>query len=201
MSFFGKNIKFLRTTNRLSQTAFAEIFNLNRAVIGAYEEERAEPKVEIFVKVAQYFSVDLNDLICKDLSVKPSVSDKKTYNYGIPIISEQNINEYRNSLKNNTLFTAQDFISIPKTNPNDFVAIELGSNFLISKLLKETEMINKNCIILSENGFLFPPQIMTDTVIIQKFEIIFVLKKYDSTDYNELLMKQIFEKLDSIEKK
>ena len=58
MSFFGKNIKFLRTTNRLSQTAFAEIFNLNRAVIGAYEEERAEPKVEIFVKVAQYFSVD-----------------------------------------------------------------------------------------------------------------------------------------------
>ena len=69
MSHFGKNIKKLRSIKQLSQSKFAELFDLKRASIGAYEEERAEPKTEVIIRIARYFNLSLDDLLAKDLSV------------------------------------------------------------------------------------------------------------------------------------
>ena len=46
MSFFGKNIKKIRSVKSLSQQAFADLFDLKRGTLGAYEEGRSEPKIE-----------------------------------------------------------------------------------------------------------------------------------------------------------
>ena len=46
MSYIGKNIKKIRSVKKLSQSAFADIFGLKRTSIGAYEEGRAEPKID-----------------------------------------------------------------------------------------------------------------------------------------------------------
>ena len=40
MSYIGKNIKKLRSVKGLSQAKFAELFDIKRASIGAYEEGR-----------------------------------------------------------------------------------------------------------------------------------------------------------------
>lgn len=69
MSFFGVNIKKIRQVKGLSQKAFADLFELNRGVISAYEEGRAEPKIETVLKVAHYFSLDLDDFLTKTLQV------------------------------------------------------------------------------------------------------------------------------------
>lgn len=69
MSFFGVNIKKIRQVKGLSQKAFADLFDLNRGVISAYEEGRAEPKIETVLKVAHYFSLDLDDFLTKTLLV------------------------------------------------------------------------------------------------------------------------------------
>lgn len=69
MSFLGQNIKKLRQVKGLSQQAFAELFDLKRANISSYEEKRAEPKLEFVIRIANYFSIPLNDFIERPLSV------------------------------------------------------------------------------------------------------------------------------------
>lgn len=74
MSYFGKNIKKIRSIKGLSQQAFADIFNLKRGTLGAYEEERSEPKIETLLKIANYFSISLDDLLTTDLTVNKLLS-------------------------------------------------------------------------------------------------------------------------------
>lgn len=74
MSFFGTNIKKIRQVKGLSQKAFADLFDLNRGVISAYEEGRAEPKIDTLLKVAHYFELDINDFLTKPLQVNNLVS-------------------------------------------------------------------------------------------------------------------------------
>lgn len=57
------NLKFLRKSKKLTQAQFAEKVGLTRSVIGAYEEGRAEPKLQSLMIMAQYFDVSLDDLL------------------------------------------------------------------------------------------------------------------------------------------
>lgn len=69
MSVIGKNIRKIRTVKKLSQAAFAEIFNLARPSVGAYEEERAEPKLETVIQIANYFGISIDSLLAKELTI------------------------------------------------------------------------------------------------------------------------------------
>ena len=69
MSFIGKNIKKIRTVKKLSQASFAELFNLARASVGAYEEGRAEPKIDTIVQIAHYFGLSIDLLLNKELTI------------------------------------------------------------------------------------------------------------------------------------
>mgnify|MGYP005994255493 CR=1 FL=1 len=69
MSFFGKNIKKIRGVKRLNQQAFAEVFGLKRATLGAYEEGRSEPKIETIIKIANHFSIPIDQLLTSELTV------------------------------------------------------------------------------------------------------------------------------------
>jgi transcriptional regulator with XRE-family HTH domain len=69
MSFVGKNIKKIRKVNKLNQSQFAELFELSRSKIGSYEEERAEPKTDSLIKIAKYFSIPIEILITKEITV------------------------------------------------------------------------------------------------------------------------------------
>ena len=69
MSFFGTNIKKIRKLKSLSQMKFAELFALKRGTLGAYEEGRSEPKIETIINVANYFSIPIDDLLKRELSI------------------------------------------------------------------------------------------------------------------------------------
>ncbi|MFY0651946.1 MAG: LexA family transcriptional regulator [Cyclobacteriaceae bacterium] len=69
MSFVGKNIKKIRSLKKISQSEFAKIFNLTRGSIGAYEEERAEPKIDTIIQLANYFGLSIDALINKELTM------------------------------------------------------------------------------------------------------------------------------------
>lgn len=79
MSSFGKNVKKIRTIKKLSQQAFADLFGLKRATLGAYEEGRSEPKIDTIIKVANYFSISIGDMLTKDITVNQLLS----FNEGI----------------------------------------------------------------------------------------------------------------------
>ena len=69
MSFIGKNIKKIRAVKKMSQTDFANIFDMSRTAIGAYEDGRAEPKIETIIQIAQYFQLSIDTLLTKELTV------------------------------------------------------------------------------------------------------------------------------------
>ena len=66
---FGKNIKKIRSVHGLSQQAFADIFDLKRAALGAYEEGRSNPKLETVLKIANHFSIGIEELLTGELTV------------------------------------------------------------------------------------------------------------------------------------
>ena len=69
MSCFGKNIRKLRIAKKMTQTEFAELFNLKRTAVGSYEEGRAEAKVDTVIKIADHFKLSLDQLLRKELTI------------------------------------------------------------------------------------------------------------------------------------
>jgi len=69
MSYFGINIRKIRLTKKLSQTEFAKIFNITRASVGAYEEGRAEAKIDKVIEIATYFNITLDQLLSKKITI------------------------------------------------------------------------------------------------------------------------------------
>ncbi|MFN7278887.1 MAG: XRE family transcriptional regulator [bacterium] len=67
-SLAGRNLKYLRKLKGNTQEEFAALLNIKRSLLGAYEEERAEPRLEVLEIVSDQFSVSLDDLLRRDLS-------------------------------------------------------------------------------------------------------------------------------------
>lgn len=139
MSKIGKNIKKIRNIKGLSQQAFADLFQLTRGNISSYEELRAEPKIEIAVKIANYFSIPLSDFIEKDLSVNELLhynthfvveteKMKMTHQFShIPFIPSIYISEYAKQYKDENFISTLPNIVIPSSSHFKLLAIEIDN--------------------------------------------------------------------------
>lgn len=166
MSFFGANIKIVRQAKGLSQQAFADLFDLNRGVIGAYEEGRSEPKIATLLTVVHYFNLDLDQFLTVPLTIddlnKPENLEKfqLSFNSDLPY-QENNIennvqyNSLQKALANidliyefstNTLLLSNyrvgDFLFLMKSNileenPETLLSIENGNLQYLSSIKKE----------------------------------------------------------------
>ncbi len=67
MSNAGKNLRYLRKLRGWTQDEFANKLNIKRSLVGAYEEERAEPKLEVMEQVCSIFKLSLEDFLFQDL--------------------------------------------------------------------------------------------------------------------------------------
>ena len=68
MSLAGRNLKYLRKLRGWTQEEFANKLKIKRSLLGAYEEERAEPRIEVLELIGNIFKLSLDDLLLKDLS-------------------------------------------------------------------------------------------------------------------------------------
>lgn len=75
MSYAGKNFRYLRKLKGWTQEELSIKLEIKRSLVGAYEEERAEPKLEAMERLCKLFKLTLDDLILKDLAAQ------KTTNY------------------------------------------------------------------------------------------------------------------------
>ncbi|MCZ4410480.1 helix-turn-helix domain-containing protein [Cryomorphaceae bacterium 1068] len=71
----SENIRFLRKEVGLTQSELAERVGVNRPVIGAYEEGRAEPRIQTLKLMAHFFKVSVDDILDKDLSTGEHSAD------------------------------------------------------------------------------------------------------------------------------
>ena len=67
MSQAGQNLKYLRKLRGWTQEEFANKLKIKRSLVGAYEEERAEPRIEILEEIGSIFKLSLDELLLKDL--------------------------------------------------------------------------------------------------------------------------------------
>jgi transcriptional regulator with XRE-family HTH domain len=66
----NENIRILRKRLSLTQDQFAQQLGVKRSLVGAYEEGRAEPRLELLQKMAEVFSISVDQLIGKDFSTE-----------------------------------------------------------------------------------------------------------------------------------
>lgn len=127
MSAIGKNIQKIRKYHKLNQTEFAKLFGLSRANIGSYEEGRAEPKIDIIIKIAKHYQIDLEIILTKELKVndlaninhaihmetlKESHSSQLDGNK-IPFIKLQQLDDYIFNHKKTDFVANLNFLRLP----------------------------------------------------------------------------------------
>jgi transcriptional regulator with XRE-family HTH domain len=67
MGIANKNLKYLRKLRGWTQEEFAVKLGIKRSLLGAYEEERADPRMEVLEVVCDMFKLSLDELLRKDL--------------------------------------------------------------------------------------------------------------------------------------
>ncbi|UZO81232.1 helix-turn-helix domain-containing protein [Aquimarina sp. ERC-38] len=138
MSYFGRNIKKIRSVKKLSQQAFAELFDLKRGTLGAYEEGRSEPKIDTIIKIANHFSIQIDSLLKNELTVNELLQfkgDLTTYTEQlkreqfavIPCITEKNSSEYITSYKDAGFIKELPVIQLPINPEKEFRAYTVSN--------------------------------------------------------------------------
>ena len=64
----NENIRFVRKQLNLTQDQFAQQLDIKRSLVGAYEEGRAEPRLELLQKMAAMARLSVDMLIGRDIS-------------------------------------------------------------------------------------------------------------------------------------
>lgn len=138
MSLFGKNIRKIRNVRNMSQQAFADLFDLKRGTLGAYEEGRSEPKIETILKIANYFSITIDDMLTKeltvnhllkfkgDLSLKVEERIKESFAY-IPCITEQNTKDYLLQFEDDQFIAGLPKLQLPINTEKKFRAYTVSN--------------------------------------------------------------------------
>jgi transcriptional regulator with XRE-family HTH domain len=97
MSYAGKNLKYIRKQREWTQEEMANQLQIKRSLVGAYEEERAEPRLEVMESICALFSINLEQFLFQDLSLTGSMDGDGEGSSGNS--SKNNYLERRRALK------------------------------------------------------------------------------------------------------
>ena len=64
----AQNLKYLRNKNKLSQKELADAMTLPRTTLGDYERGNTEPNIATLIKLADFFTLKIDDMLRKNLS-------------------------------------------------------------------------------------------------------------------------------------
>jgi transcriptional regulator with XRE-family HTH domain len=197
MSFFGKNVKKIRGVKKLSQQAFADLFSLKRATLGAYEEGRSEPKIDTIIKVANYFSISIDDILTKEITVNQLLSFNGGITTDVNHVVKAGFTEvpFVNDL-NGKMFI-DDFIGSKSYGSLPKITVPLeGNSELLAFAVQDLHMVS------NEEG-LFPGDVVIgekclpneleegDVVVVLANANLFVRRYRKSTENYELLADHI----------
>src|SRR5665213_2932487 len=68
MSQAGQNLKYLRKLRGWTQEEFSNKLGIKRSLLGAYEEQRADPRLDVLEDLSEIFKVSLDELLLHDPS-------------------------------------------------------------------------------------------------------------------------------------
>lgn len=102
---FGSRLKALRLSKNLTQEKFANIFYLNKSSISKYEKDKNLPENQLLIKIADFFDVSVDYLLCRTSQQKLLPSNPK------PMSGEEFLSSYVFSEEKTEAFAA--YFSFP----------------------------------------------------------------------------------------
>ncbi|MBL7863884.1 MAG: helix-turn-helix domain-containing protein [Cyclobacteriaceae bacterium] len=83
----NENIRFLRKQLGLTQDQFAQQLAIKRSLVGAYEEGRAEPRLELLQKMAAMGGLSVDVMIGRDISQMKEYEKKSLHSKDVVVVS------------------------------------------------------------------------------------------------------------------
>jgi transcriptional regulator with XRE-family HTH domain len=70
MANISNNLRYLRKKKGLTQQQFADTMEIKRSLVGAYEEDRADPRYDLLKKFAIFYELSIDELINEQINDK-----------------------------------------------------------------------------------------------------------------------------------
>ncbi len=180
MSFFSKNLKYLRENKGISKNELSKKINVNQSTLTRWENEEMGVTVDNAIDVANFFNVSMADLVGKDLTfdnaeyfdIQHNVTQIPvlgTIKAGIAMEAQEDIIEYVDIPKEWTkggktfygLLISGDSM-MPKYQEKDIVIFEYTNDYIAANKKDCAVMVNgydatfKN-ITITNNGITLVP--------------------------------------------
>jgi transcriptional regulator with XRE-family HTH domain len=206
MSYAGKNLRYLRKQRGWTQDECAAKLNIKRSLVGAYEEERAEPKLEALEKLSSIFKLSLDELLLNDLSnIKKGMSfleQRRRLKMSSSSIAEVHFVPVKAAAGYLAGYADPDFIdelntfTLPMLAPGDYRAFEIvgdsmlptpsGSVIVGEKVEKMTDLKNSNTyVVLSKSDGVVYKRILRNDKTKDKITLVSDNPVYEPYTMNE----------------
>jgi transcriptional regulator with XRE-family HTH domain len=143
MSSLGKNIGILRKNRDLSQKTLAEDLGIPRTTLSGYERGNSEPDIELIIKIAEYFKVDVDallrlnlegmsseDLIEKSMRVV-TVTQDKSGKANIQLVDTKAEAGYLESFNDPEYIKDLPTIQLPQLSGGNYRAFEINGDSML----------------------------------------------------------------------
>ncbi len=124
----------------MSQADFAALFNLARPSVGAYEEGRAEPKIETIIQIAAQFGIGIDMLLTKNITINELYhidkfekevvvkQDTTKKGFGLSLVKKEHFAQYMSQFHNQEFIRQLPKINLPNSEDSNFRAFEVTSS-------------------------------------------------------------------------
>jgi len=169
MSVANKNLKYLRKLRGLTQDEFANKLNIKRSLLGAYEEGRAEPRLEVLEVVCDLFKLTLDEMLRKDLSentdnylAKRRALKMSDTSARIPFVPVKAAAGYLNGYADHEFIDELNTFTLPMVSGGNYRAFEISGDsmlptpsgsIIVGEKVEALDHVKNNtaCIVVSKN--------------------------------------------------
>lgn len=82
----GKKLTEIRKENKMSQEEFAELFNVSRQTVSAWENSKSYPDIETLIRISEKFNISLDILLKENTKMVKDIDRKVKDNKKLKII-------------------------------------------------------------------------------------------------------------------
>jgi transcriptional regulator with XRE-family HTH domain len=192
MSVANKNLKYLRKLRGWTQDEFATKLNIKRSLLGAYEEERAEPRIDVLEVICDMFKLTLDELLRKDLSVESNsdnyLGKRRALKLApvithIPFVPVKAAAGYLAGYADHEFVDELNTFTLPMVSGGNYRAFEiLGDSMLptpsgsviVGEKVDELESLKNNtaCILISRNDGIVYKRVQKSTKAKNKITLV-----------------------------
>lgn len=169
MAVSNQNLKYLRKLRGWTQEEFANKLRIKRSLLGAYEEERAEPRIDVLEVVCDIFKLTLDDILRKDLSDNKSnyLAKRRAMKLAsgrpdIPFVPIKAAAGYLAGFEDPEFIDELNTFTLPMLTGGNYRAFEIvgdsmlptpSGSVIVGEKLENLEDVKNNvaCIVISRN--------------------------------------------------